>query len=65
MAKQSTGSSTRICRALIASTPPSLQNHEITVKGNLNVRKVLDNRADLVGRLYNDHDPATIILKKQ
>ena len=64
MAEHSTGSSTRICRALVLSTPPSLQEHEITVKGNLNVQRVLDNRSDLVERLYDDQDPAIILLPK-
>ena len=62
MAEHSTGSSTRICRAVVLSAPPSLKDHEITVKGNLNVRKVMDNRSALVDRLYDDNDPATITL---
>ncbi|MFK7874586.1 MAG: feruloyl-CoA synthase [Paracoccaceae bacterium] len=55
-------SSTRIARALVLSEPPSLPDGEITAKGNLNFRKILDRRADMVTRLYSDTDPAVIIL---
>ncbi|MEZ5789816.1 MAG: hypothetical protein R3D34_03130 [Nitratireductor sp.] len=37
-----------------------LEHHEVTSKGNLNNRKVLEGRADLVARLYDDNDPAII-----
>lgn len=57
-----TGSSTRIARALILAEPPSIADGEITAKGNLNFRKLLDRRADLLERLYDDADPATILI---
>jgi feruloyl-CoA synthase len=60
LAKSATGSSTRIARALVLDGPPSVADHEITAKGNLNIRKVLDTRAALVDRLYDNDDPATI-----
>lgn len=62
LAAQSTGSSTRVSRALILTEPPSLKNHEITAKGNLNISRVLAGRAGYVDRLYSDNDPATIII---
>ena len=65
LAETSTGSSTRIARALVMAVPPSLENHEITVKGNLNVRKVQQVRKDLVERLYNDNDPAVVKPEKR
>ncbi|MBA83356.1 feruloyl-CoA synthase [Thalassobius sp. S69A] len=60
LAANATGSSTRIGRALIVAEPPSLADHEITAKGNLNMRKVLARRADLVARIYDDQDPDVI-----
>ena len=60
LAAAATGSSTRVGRALILTEPPSLETQEMTAKGNLNTRKVLDRRDDLVARLYDDADPAVI-----
>jgi feruloyl-CoA synthase len=52
LAASSTGSSTRICRAILLETPPSLDVGEATDKGSINQRAVLRNRADLVDELY-------------
>jgi feruloyl-CoA synthase len=60
LAKDSTGSSTRVGAALILAEPPSLADHEITAKGNLNVRKVLSRRADLEARIYDAADADVI-----
>ncbi len=60
LAETSTGSSTRIARALVCAEPPSIEDQEITAKGNLNPRKVQTRRADLVARLYDDNDPAVV-----
>jgi len=56
--QQASGSSSRVTRALFMTEPPSVADAEITAKGNLNFRKVLTRRADLLSRLYNDNDPA-------
>jgi feruloyl-CoA synthase len=48
----STGSSTRVARAIIMDEPPSLDAGEITDKGSLNQRAVLDRRAQIVEELY-------------
>jgi feruloyl-CoA synthase len=55
-----TASSTRIGRALVLAEPPSIADAEITAKGNLNFRRVLERRADLLARLYDDNDRAVI-----
>ena len=52
LALQSTGSSTRIARVLIMETPPSIDASEITDKGSINQRAVLQHRAALVEELY-------------
>ncbi len=46
------GSSARVERLLLLPEPPSLDAGEITDKGYVNQRVVLDRRADLVARLY-------------
>jgi feruloyl-CoA synthase len=51
-AKQATGSSNRIVRAVLLDTPPSLDVGEATDKGSINQRMVLKTRAALVGELY-------------
>ncbi|HZP79900.1 MAG TPA: feruloyl-CoA synthase [Pseudolabrys sp.] len=52
LARQSVGSSTRICRALLMAEPPSLDAGEMTDKGSINQRAVLNHRAALVDELY-------------
>jgi len=62
LARHSTGSSTRIVRVLIMETPPSIDASEITDKGSINQRAVLENRATLVEKLYAEPPgPATIV----
>jgi feruloyl-CoA synthase len=46
------GSSTRICRALLLDSPPSIDDNEITDKGYINQSGVLKKRAHAVKRLY-------------
>jgi feruloyl-CoA synthase len=53
------GSSTRITRVLLMAAPPSIDANEITDKGYINQRAVLERRADLVKQLYGD-DPEVI-----
>ena len=52
MAKTSTGSSNRIVRAIVLDVPPSIDAHELTDKGSISQRAVLENRADVVEELY-------------
>jgi feruloyl-CoA synthase len=52
-------SSTRIARALILVEPASIDAGEITDKGYLNQRAILDRRAGEVARLYSD-DPTVL-----
>ncbi|MCB1620721.1 MAG: feruloyl-CoA synthase [Thiothrix sp.] len=55
-----TGSAKRITRAIVLAEPPSLQAHEVTDKGSLNIKKIITRRADLLERLYDNEDPALI-----
>ena len=61
-AREISGSSTQISRAIVLSEPASMPEGEMTAKGNLNFRKVLTRRAALLDRLYDGADPATITL---
>ena len=53
-AAQSTGSSNRIRRLLVLEEPPSLDAGEMTDKGSINQRAVLQRRAARVEELYSD-----------
>jgi feruloyl-CoA synthase len=52
LASEGTGSSTVVSRAILLDEPPSLEAREITDKGSLNQKAVLENRAALVIELY-------------
>ena len=54
LSAESTGSSTRIARALLLEEPPSIDAGEVTDKGSINQRAVLRTRADLVEMLYTE-----------
>jgi feruloyl-CoA synthase len=62
MSEPATSSSTRVVRAMMLATPPSMSEGELTAKGSINARKVLTLRKELVERLYNDKDPAVVRL---
>ncbi len=56
-----TGSATRIGRAIVLVEPPSLDGGEVTDKGSLNQRAILDRRRSLVDDLYADAPPPHVI----
>ncbi len=62
MAAASTGSSTRIERLVLLEEPPLLDANEITDKGSLNARAILERRAAIVHALFNGDSPRTIAL---
>jgi feruloyl-CoA synthase len=53
-------SSTRIARLMVMSEPPSIDANEITDKGYLNQRAVLERRAALVEQLYSAKDAVVL-----
>jgi feruloyl-CoA synthase len=57
----STGSSTRITRALLLDTPLSIDRGEVTDKGSINQRAVLDHRSHLIEELYAPTQAAHVI----
>jgi feruloyl-CoA synthase len=64
-AHASTGSSNRVCRAILVREPPSLDAGEMTDKGSINQGKLLKRRADLVDELYAlDPSPRVLVIDK-
>jgi feruloyl-CoA synthase len=65
-AKTSTGSSNRVCRAILLGEPPSLDAGEMTDKGSINQRAVLARRTDLVTELYAaEPSPRLLVIAKE
>jgi feruloyl-CoA synthase len=58
----SNASSTRVERMVLLQEPPSSEAHEITEKGYINQRRVLERRAADVDRLYLDPPQAGVIV---
>jgi len=56
-----TGSSTRITRAVLLDTPLSIDRGEVTDKGSINQRAVLENRIALIETIYAPAPPAQVI----
>ncbi len=55
-------SSHRIARVLIMVEPPKMDANEITDKGYINQRAVIENRAELIAKLYSN-DADVIVIK--
>jgi feruloyl-CoA synthase len=62
LAGEGTGSSTFVARAIILDQPPSLDAREITDKGSINQRVVLQQRAALVDELYAPAPSARVMI---
>jgi feruloyl-CoA synthase len=56
-----TGSSTRISRAILFDAPLSIDRGEVTDKGSINQRAVLDHRSHLIDELYSPTPAAHVI----
>jgi feruloyl-CoA synthase len=63
LGKDSTGSASRVARAVVLTDPPNIDTGEITDKGSINQRAVLKERSELVEALHTDQ--AAGILKPQ
>jgi feruloyl-CoA synthase len=60
-AEAATGSSNRVERILLLEEPPSLDRGEITDKGSINQRAVLNHRTGFVDTLYAEPSPAAVL----
>jgi feruloyl-CoA synthase len=56
-----TGSSNRIARAILIDTPLSIDRGEVTDKGSINQRAVLEHRGPLIEELYSSSPPPRVI----
>jgi feruloyl-CoA synthase len=63
-ATEATGSSTRITRAMLLDTPLSIDRGEVTDKGSINQRAVLEHRAGLIDALYSPTPDSHVISLK-
>src|SRR3954467_8230559 len=59
-----TGSSTRITRAILLDAPLSIDRGEVTDKGSINQRAVLEHRSGLIDALYSTSPDSHVILLK-
>lgn len=64
-ARENSGGSMRVRRAIVLVEPPSLDVGEITDKGSINQRAVLSHRAALVDELYREPAPPRVIIAKK
>ena len=64
LATTSTGSSNRIAAAILVDEPASLDKGEITDKGSLNQRAVLQHRNNLVEELYGEKTLSQVIVAR-
>ena len=62
LARESTGSSTFVARAIVMDQPPSLDAREITDKGSINQKAVLQQRAALVDEIYAAPPSARVLI---
>jgi feruloyl-CoA synthase len=56
-----TGSSTRITRAVLFDTPLSIDRGEVTDKGSINQRAVIEHRSAVIEQIYSPAPPAQVI----
>jgi feruloyl-CoA synthase len=56
-----TGSSTRVEHAILLEQPPSFDDGEITDKGSINQKAVLQHRRTLVDQLYGTPGPGLLV----
>jgi feruloyl-CoA synthase len=65
LAEKSTGSSTYIARGVLLDEPPSIDAREITDKGSLNQKAILQHRAALVDLMYALEPAAHVIVAER
>jgi feruloyl-CoA synthase len=56
-----TGSSTRITRAMLIDTPLSIDRGEVTDKGSINQRAVIEHRSAVIEQIYSPAPPTQVI----
>jgi feruloyl-CoA synthase len=61
LAREATGSASRVTRLHVLVEPPSIDHGEVTDKGSINQRAVLARRAALVEALHTGADPSAFV----
>ena len=61
LAASATGSASRVARLHLMHEPPSIDRGEVTDKGSINQRAVLENRSALIEEIYSSTPPAQVI----
>jgi len=61
MRAEGRGCSTRITRAVLLDTPMSIDRGEVTDKGSINQRAVLEHRSRLIDELYSPAPAVDVI----
>lgn len=61
LAANSSGSASRVARAVLLSEPPAIDKSEVTDKGSINQRAVLKHRDALVQALHDGQAPHTLL----
>jgi feruloyl-CoA synthase len=54
-----------VTRAMILDEPPSIDKHEMTDKGSINARALIDNRQALLAELYAATPSPRVILARR
>jgi feruloyl-CoA synthase len=65
LARDATGSSNLVARAIVLDSAPAMDANEMTDKGSINQRAVMEARATLVEDLYADPAPPHVIVAKR
>ncbi len=63
LAASATGSASRVARMHVLADPPSIDKGEVTDKGSINQRAVLQHRADLVEALHDGQLARTLLIQ--
>jgi feruloyl-CoA synthase len=62
LALEGTGSTTFVARAILLDQPPTIDARELTDKGSLNQKMMLQNRSALVEELYAATPSARVLI---
>ena len=65
LATTTTGSASLVARAIVLDAPPAIDRSEVTDKGSINQRAVMEARSNLVADLYDDPPPPHVLVARK
>lgn len=65
LAATATGSASLVARAIVLDAPPAIDRSEVTDKGSINQRAVMEARAGLVADLYAEPPPPHVLVARK